>query len=92
MYDYSDINNIDNLIIDFDLSIENVISETTIRFCLFHYSRAVYRKLKALGLSKLYREDKNFRFLLNVYFALYSLWKKKGKKFLTNCKEMQVSV
>ena len=92
MYDYSDINNIDNFIIDFDLSIENVISETTIRFCFFHYSRAVYRKLKALGLSKLYREDKKFRFLLNVYFALYSLWKKKGKNFLTNCKEMQVSV
>ena len=92
MYDYSDINNIDNLIIDFDLSIENVISETTIRFCLFHYSRAVYRKLKALGLSKLYREGKKIRFLLNVYFALYSLWKKKGKNFLTDCKGKQVFV
>jgi len=73
LYDYAGTNNIDNLIIDFDLLIENVISKTTIRFCLFHYSRAVYRKLKALGLSKLYREDKKIRFLLNVYFALYSL-------------------
>ena len=76
MYDYDGINNIDNidnLIIDFDLSIENVISETTIRFCLFHYSRAVYRKLKALGLSKLYQEGKKFKFLLNVHFAFYSL-------------------
>jgi len=70
---YAGINNIDNLIIDFDLLIENVISETMIRFCIFHYSLAVYRKLKALGLSKLYREGKKFKFLLNVHFALYSL-------------------
>ena len=81
LYDYSDINNIDNSINDFDLSIENVISETTIRFCLFHYSRAVYRKLKALELSKLYREDKKFIFLLNVHFAFVFVVEEEREEF-----------
>ena len=81
MYDYAGINNIDNLIIDFDLSIENVISEAMIRFWLFHYSRAVYRKLKALGLSKLYRKGKELRFLLNVHFAFVFVVEEERENF-----------
>jgi hypothetical protein len=59
------IKNISNIIVDFEAAIENGLmnkfANVVIRYCVFHYSQAVYRKLKSLGLETKYRKNTEFR-------------------------------
>lgn len=64
----SQLKQMENIIVDFELALEKSLcakfKNINIRFCLFHYSQTIYRKLRSLGLDMLYRRNIDFRFLI----------------------------
>ena len=53
------------IIIDFEratiAAIHEILPNTVVRGCFFHYAQCVWRKVQELGLSTLYREDKGVK-------------------------------
>lgn len=60
------VSRLDNVIIDFEKAMEtafkNTYPHTKLRYCVFHYSQAVYRNIQSKGLANVYRDDTTFRF------------------------------
>ncbi|KAF7685032.1 hypothetical protein CDIK_4219, partial [Cucumispora dikerogammari] len=65
------------IILDFETAAinaaRNAFHESDVKACLFHYGQAIWRKVQALGLTQLYKENNVFkkmtRMLLNLAFV-----------------------
>ncbi len=64
----------EKLHLDFELAVRNAAKEispnTSIHFCFFHLSQAVWRKVQNLGYQKVYADDEHFRLSVKKLLCL----------------------